>query len=105
MYIVNGDKKIKVYVLNNIFKRFMGFMFKKDFDYALCFPRCSSIHTFFMRKNIDVYLTDKNNVILYRYLNFKRNRIILPKKGVDKVFELPVDKTNLSIGEKIKIED
>ena len=105
MYISDGKNKIKLIVAKSYFLRLKGFMFKKNIDYAICFPKCKSIHTFFMKNNIDVYVTDKDNTVLYIYKNLKKNRILLPKKGVDKVFELPVDKIFFEIGDKIKIED
>jgi len=103
MYIEKNNKKIKVYILKNIFKRLKGFMLKKNIDYALCFPRCNSIHTFFMKENIDVYMADKDNKILYIYKNLKRNRIIFPKRKVYYTYELPVNKINFKINEKIRL--
>lgn len=67
---------------------------KKKIDYGLCFPRCNSIHTFFMLQPIDVIMTDKNNKILYIYSNLKPWKIILPKKNVYYTYELPIGSTN-----------
>ena len=103
MYIEKNNKKIKVYILKNIFKRLKGFMFKKNIDYGLCFPRCNSIHTFFMKENIDVYMTDKDNKVIYIYKNLKKNRIILPKRKVYYTYELPVNIINFEINEKIRL--
>lgn len=36
--------------------RLKGFMFTKNIDKALLFDRCNSIHTFFMKENIDVIM-------------------------------------------------
>ncbi len=105
MYIICKDNTIKLYILKNPFKRFMGFMFKKNINYALCFPRCNSIHTFFMKENIDVYMTDKNNKILYIYKNLNKNKIILPKKNIYNTYELPVNIIDLKINDYIKIKD
>lgn len=88
----------------NTFKsRLMGFMFKKDFNYALCFPKCNSIHTMFMRKKIDVYMTDKDYNIIYIKKNMKPFRIILPKKNVYYTFEFPINIVNYKLKEKIKV--
>ena len=73
-------------------------MFQKDFDYILKF-KANGIHTFFMKKNIDVIFTDKNNKILYIYKNLKPNRIIMPKKGVTYTYETPVNILKLKIGD------
>lgn len=72
----------------SFFEELRGLMFKKNIDYALRL-RCNGIHTFFMKSNIDIILTDKYNNVLYTYINFKRRRILLPKKGVYYTYELP----------------
>lgn len=88
---------------NTFFSRLKGFMFKKNFNYALCFPKCNSIHTFFMKEKIDVYMTDKDYKILYIKKSMKPWRIILPKRGVYYTFEFPINKVNYKLKEKIKV--
>lgn len=95
---------IKVKECNNFFNRLKGFMFTKNIDKVLCFPKCNSIHTIFMLKPIDVVMTDKNFKILYIFKNVKPYRIILPKKNVYYTFELPINKFNFKINEKIKVK-
>lgn len=63
----------------------------EPFEYGLCFPKCNSIHTFFMYQNIDVVMTDENNRILYFYQNLKPWKIIGPKKGVYYTYEFPAN--------------
>ena len=104
MYIIKDNIKVKVKRCNNIFNRFLGFMFKKNINYGLCFPKCNSIHTFFMKESIDVIMTDKNYNILYIFKELKPNKIILPKKNIYYTFELPINKFNFKINEKIKVE-
>jgi len=103
MYIVKDNIKLKLKICNNLFNRFIGFMFKKNINYGLCFPKCNSIHTFFMFKPIDVIMTDKEYNILYTYKNLKPNKIILPKKNVYYTFELPVNKFDFKTNEKVKV--
>lgn len=55
--------------------RLIGLMFKKNINYCLCFKKCNSIHTFFMRENIIVVFTDKNKKIL-KIKNVPKNRIL-----------------------------
>lgn len=104
MYIIKNNSKLKVKICTNIFNRFLGFMFKKNINYALCFPKCNSIHTFFMFSNIDVVMTDKDYNIIHIFKNLKPNKIILPKKNVYYTFELPINKFKFKINEKIKVE-
>ena len=102
MIIKKYGQEINIKVCNNLFNRFMGFMFNKKINYGLCFPNCNSIHTFFMLDSIDVIMTDKNYNIMYIYKNLKPNKIILPKKNVYYTFELPKNMFEFKINEKIK---
>ncbi|MDD6878685.1 MAG: DUF192 domain-containing protein [bacterium] len=88
MYIVIDNRKIKLLYADTFIKKLIGLTFKKNINYCLRF-RCNGIHTFFMKENIDVILTDKNNNILYTYKDLSKNRIIFPKKKVYYTYELP----------------
>ena len=106
MYILVNNKKVPLYKANNFYKKLMGFMFKKNIDYALLFEKCNGIHTFFMKEEIDVILTDKDNNILYLYPKLKKWKVLLPKKNVYNTYELPKGTiSNLKIHDKIKIKD
>ncbi len=68
--------------------RLLGLLFKKEIC-PLCFPNCNAIHTFFMRKKIDVVMTDQKGTILYIYPSFSPWKWILPKKRVFFTYEFP----------------
>lgn len=110
--MINGDKmllkykdrNIKLIECKNFFSRFRGFMMCKNINHALLFGNCNSIHTFFMISNIDVILCNDDNVILYYYKDLAPNNVILPKRGVTKVFELPVNYFDIKINEKLEVE-
>jgi uncharacterized protein len=55
----------KASVARNFVSRFMGLMGKKGIakDEALVFPKCNSVHTFFMRFPIDVVFVGKDGVV------------------------------------------
>ena len=55
--------------------RFIGLMGKKNINYCLVFPKCNSIHTFFMKEEIDVVMTDKNLKVVYIKKNMKKNLV------------------------------
>ena len=78
-------------------------MFAKKIDKAILFNRCNSIHTFFMKANIDVIMCDKNNKILFYYANLGKNKIILPKKGVYKTIECPPKYFDIQTNDTIAI--
>ena len=103
MKLIYDNKSIELYECKTFYKRLKGFMFSNNIDKALLFNKCNSIHTFFMKKNIDVIMCNKDNKILYYYHNLSKNKIILPKKNVYKTIELPVDYFNITTNKKIKI--
>ena len=55
-----------------------------------------------MRVNIDVYMTNKNNVILYIFKDVKPGKIILPKKNVFYTYETPLNYYNYKINDYMK---
>lgn len=104
MVLVYNEKEIELVNCNSFFKRFLGFMGKKNINYALMFDRCNSIHTFFMKESIDVIFCDKNNKILFFYKNLGKNKIIFPKKNVYRVFETPCNTFECSINSYLTIK-
>ena len=100
--MING---IPIIICKSYFKRLKGFMFTNKINKILCFPKCNSIHTFFMFKNIDIIMTDKDNNVLYIFYNFRPWRIILPKKNVYYNYELPINTIKLNIGDTFKRQD
>lgn len=104
MKLVLDDKEINLIECKSFYSRFKGFMFTKNIDKALLFDKCKSIHTFFMRDNIDVIMCDKDNNILYYVKDLAKNKVILPKKGVKKIFETPSNYFDIEIGKKMIIK-
>ena len=89
MYALIGKKKFNLHNCCTFSSRFMGLMFVKDFNYCLKFEKCNSIHTFFMKTDIDVIMTDKDNNVLYLFKCLKPWKVIPPKKGVYSTYEFP----------------
>ncbi len=104
MKLIINNKDIDIYECKSFLERLKGFMFKKKFDYAIFFNKCNSIHTFFMKENIDVIMCDNDNKVLYFYSNLSKNKVILPKKGVRKVFETPSEYFDIKINERMIIK-
>ena len=104
MKLVYENKEINLIECISFYNRLKGFMFKKNIKHALLFEHCNSIHTFFMKENIDVVLCNKNNTILHYYKNLSPNHIILPKKNVTKVFELPTNYFDIKINNRLEIK-
>ena len=104
MYLISKNKKIEIIMCESIFSRFKGFMLKKKIKNCLCFPKCNSIHTFFMLSNIDIIMTDKENKVVYIKNNLKPCRIIFPKKDVYYTYELNSNSNSYKINDYLKIE-
>ena len=97
------NKEIELKECKSFYSRFMGFMGCKNISYSLYFNHCNSIHTFFMKENIDVIMCDSDNNILYYYQDLGINKIILPKKKVSRVFELPVRYFDIKVNDRLEI--
>ena len=104
MKLIYQNKEINLTECTTFLSRLKGFMFTKNIDKALLFNKCNSIHTFFMKTNIDVILCNQDNKILYYYNNLKPNKIILPQKNITKVFELPPNYFDIKINERMEIK-
>lgn len=81
MKLVIDQKIYPVEIYNHPFKRLLGFMFQKKIEKIICFPRCKSIHTFFMKCPITAIVLDKNFHILHIEYCMKKNRILIKKKA------------------------
>lgn len=91
---------MKIIKADTFFKRFKGLMGKKEFEEGLLFTNLkdSSIHTLFMRFEIDVYFIDKNKII-YDKVTLKPWKFYNPKKQAEYIFETKKDKLKLKIGD------
>ncbi len=100
MKLCYKDKIIELKECKSFTSRLLGLMFKKNINYALLFDKCNSIHTFFMKENIDVIMCDKDNNILFYYRDLGKRKIIWPKRKVKKVFETPSKYFDIDIEKK-----
>ncbi len=103
MYIIINNKKYEVVVMNSFFKRLIGLMFRKEkINKIYLFPRCSSIHTFFMKQEIDICMLDKNYIITYKCSSLKPRKILI-KKGYY-TLEMPLNTSKyLNIGDRLEL--
>ena len=105
MNLVINKNNIEVLYADKFKLRLFGLMFKKNINQGIFFPKCNSIHTFFMQDKIDVLMLDKNYKIIHIFSNFKKNRIIY-KKGIKHTIELPkntINMLNIKVNDHIKI--
>lgn len=79
---------VEAYVADTFIKRLLGYMFRREPHHeAILFDPCSSIHTFFMRFDIDVLFVDADMVILKKVENLKPWKVIFPVKNCRYVIE------------------
>ncbi len=95
---------MKIIVAKTFKQKLIGLMGKKNIDYGMFFPNVNSIHTFFMRENIDILGLDKDLKIKEKYLNISPNHTIFLKKSVH-TLELPAGYgKNYQINQRINLE-
>ncbi len=92
----------KVIVCSTFKSRFLGLMFQKNIKQALCFPRCNSIHTFFMRIPIFVIITNLEHVVLFCKV-VSPWRVVLPVKDGYYTYEFPVGSVSVKKGTKFEV--
>lgn len=85
-----GELIRKAWVAKDPFSRFLGLMGKKGIpaDEAMVFPRCNSIHTFFMRFPIDVVMVAADGKVVEVIEGMKAWRLLLPRWDAKHVIEL-----------------
>ena len=95
---------MKIILADTFFKRFKGLMGKKDFEDTLLFTNLtdSSIHTMFMRFEIDIYFLDKNKII-YDKVSLKPWKFYKPKKRAEYILETKKNKLKLEIGDSLDL--
>lgn len=93
---------MEIIYADTFFKRFKGLMGKKDFDHIMVFTNLtdSSIHSMFMRFEIDIYFVDKNGVIFDK-VTLRPWKFYKPKKQAKYIIETEKNKLNLKIGDKL----
>lgn len=87
--LICEGKEIKNVILADTFiKRLMGYMFRsKPHCSAIVFSPCNSIHTYFMKFDIDVLFLDDEMKIIKRIEGLSRGSVIKPVTGAKMVIE------------------
>lgn len=93
---------MRIKLADTFIKRLIGLMFKKDIDYGLLFTNINhpSIHTSFMRFEIDVYFMDENKIIVDK-VSLKPWKYYKCSKNAKYVLEVKKDELKIKIGDKL----
>jgi len=102
MKIKGKNKHFDLIICSSFRSRLLGNMFKKNISNVLCFPKCKSIHTLFVKKPIDVIMLDKQKKVLYIFPNFPTYRVIMPKKKVFYTLEFPEGENPYKLNDIVK---
>lgn len=99
----------KLKVATTFFSRFLGLMGRRSLpsDEAILFPRCNSIHTFFMRFPIDVVFLSAEGDVVAAVRSLSPWRMTFPKKGIKHTLELApgsIDRLKIAEGQKLTWE-
>lgn len=95
---------MEIIYADTFFKRLIGLMGKKDFKDCLIFTNLadSSIHTMFMRFEIDVYFINENKII-FEKTSLKPWKFYRPKKQAKYILETKKNKLKLKIGDRLDL--
>jgi len=84
----NGETIINVFIADSFIKRLLGYMFRsKPHHEAIMLKPCNSIHTFFMKFNIDVLFLDNQMKVIKKIENLRPGQIITKVRGAKTVIE------------------
>jgi uncharacterized protein len=97
----------KVYVASGFFTRFLGLMGRKEIppDEAVLFPKCNSIHTFFMRFAIDVVLVGSDGHVTEVREAMMPWQMMLPRREAKHIIEMKAGvakKLGITVGAKLR---
>lgn len=104
MYLLLNNKELKIRNANTFLKRLIGLLGEKEILSGMFFPHTNSVHTFFMKTNIDILALDENNEVILKCVDVPKNKIITVKNKVKKtsILELPSNTSQgIKIGDKL----
>lgn len=83
----------ELYMADTFIKRFQGYMFHKEPRYEIIMIKpCNSIHTFFMKFDIDVLFVNSDMQVIKKIEALKPGKIIFPVKEAVMVLEAKAGK-------------
>ena len=84
----HGETIIDVFMADSYFKRLTGYMFrKKPHHGAILFTPCNSIHTFFMKFNIDVLFLNEHMQVIKKIEGLTQGKVVNMVIGAKMVIE------------------
>ena len=92
-------------IANTFIRRFIGLQFRSSLPpkSGIWISPCSSIHTCFMRFPIDVWMLDRNGIVLPSQRNVRPWRIVIAPRGTHSIVETMVDTLSLTVGQRVEV--
>lgn len=90
------NQDLEIVIANTFFKRLKGLILISPVTFGMYFPKCNSIHTFFMKENIDVIGLNEQNEVIFIRRNVSKNQMIRIKHPYHKtnILELPANSSD-----------
>lgn len=104
MKLIINSKEYNIKCANTFFKKLIGFMGKENINYGILFKNTNSIHTFFMKENIDIIGINNQKEIIFKAIDIPKNKVIFINNSIKNtsVIELPANTSkSLKIGQKL----
>ncbi|MCB2294211.1 DUF192 domain-containing protein [Clostridium algoriphilum] len=84
----NSEAIINVFIADSFSKRLFGYMFRKEPHHdAILLKPCDSIHTFFMKFNIDVLFLNEHMQIIKKIESLRPGQVVTKVRGAKIVIE------------------
>ena len=104
MYLIIDKQKLLIKNANTFIKKLKGLLGIKNLTYGMFFWHTNSIHTIGMKTNIDVIAINNNNIVIAKYENVPKNKIIIIHNSIKNtnILELPPFKSkNININDQL----
>jgi uncharacterized membrane protein (UPF0127 family) len=83
-----GEIIIDVFIADSYVKRLLGYMFRKNPHHSvIMITPCNSIHTFFMKFNIDVLFLNEHMQVIKKIENLRPRQVVTKVMGATVVLE------------------
>jgi uncharacterized protein len=97
--------EVSLYIASSYWERMRGLLGVSEMhdSAGLYIEKCNSIHTFFMKMNLDVLYLSRKNRIKTIFRNISPWRLLLPRLGVCSVVEFKAGTVPLWVSDKTQI--
>lgn len=92
MYLRIDNYIYKIFIAKTFKQKILGLIGQTNINYGLLIPKCNSIHTYFMKENIDVIgFNSLTNEVIFKYENVSPNQVVYinNKQKNTSILELP----------------